>query len=270
MPNDLIGDLSKIRLFDLIKPLVEGKKSGMVVIEGTNAAELYIEGGSIVHGKTDTVAGEDAISAIMDLNDGRVTFNWRMSPEKRTVSSSTEQLMSNWAQQEEEWRKITEVVPTSDAVFSIVVDSGGDDRTIPNRHWGVLALCNGMRSVSDIAGLLGRSVFEVSKAIHEMVCKGALEKAEVAGTPKKTLLKGPIDEAFFVSAETELKKVLGPIARIIMSDTLAAFEESRDAFPKSRAESFIETICDQIADEQKRERFGKAMYVAWLSSLENG
>jgi hypothetical protein len=23
-------------------------------------------------------------------------------------------------------------------------------------------------------------------------------------------------------------------------------------------------------DEQKREKFGKAMYVAWLSSLENG
>ena len=73
-----------------------------------------------------------------------------------------------------------------------------------------------------------------------------------------------------MTAEMELKKVMGPIARIIMSDTLAAFEESRDAFPKNRAMSFIETICYQIVDEQKREKFGKAMYVAWLSSLENG
>jgi hypothetical protein len=269
MSNDLIGDLSKVRLFDLVKSLVEGKKSGMVVIDGTNAAELYIEGGSIVHGKTDTVAGEDAIFAIMDQNNGRVTFNWRLSPEKRTVNMLTEQLMSSWAQREEEWRKIKEVVASSDAVFSIVVDSGGEDRTILNKHWGVLALCNGMRSVSDAASMLGRSVFEVSESIYEMVGKGVLEKVEVAEVPK-AWLKGYIDEAFFVTAETELKKVMGPIARIIVSDTLAAFEESRDAFPKSRAESFIGTICDQIVDEEKREKFGKAMYVAWLSSLENG
>jgi hypothetical protein len=269
MPNDLIGDLSKVRLFDLVKSLVDGKKSGMVVIEGANAAELYIEGGSIIHGKTDAMAGEEAIFSIMDLNDGRVTFNWRLSPEKRTVSMFTEQLMSKWAQREEEWSKIKEVVASPDAVFSIVVDSGGDDRTILSKHWGVLALCNGMRSVSDVAGLLGRSVFEVSETIYEMVGKGVLEKAEVAGTPKARL-EGPIDEAFFMTAEMELKKVMGPIARIIMSDTLAAFGESRDAFPKSRAVSFIETICYQIVDEQKREKFGKAMYVAWLSSLENG
>ena len=55
-----------------------------------------------------------------------------------------------------------------------------------------------------------------------------------------------------------------------MNDTLAAFEESRDAFPKDRVESFIETVCDQIVDDQKREKFGKAVYVAWLSALENG
>ena len=233
MPNDLIGDLSEVRLFDLVKPLVDGKKSGMVVIEGTGTAELYIEGGSIVHGKTDTVVGEEAILAIMDLDDGRVTFNWQLSPEKRTVRMSTEQLMSNWAQREEEWTKIKKVMASSEAVFSIVVDSGGDDRTIPAKQWGVLALCNGMRSVSDVAGLLGRSIFEVSETICEMVGMGVLKKADVAETPEARM-KETIDETFFVEVETELKKVVGPIARVIMNDTLAAFEESRDAFPKDR------------------------------------
>ena len=61
MSYDLIGDLSKTRLFDLVKPLVRGKKSGMVMIQGTDLAELYIEGGNIVHGKTDTLVGDEAI-----------------------------------------------------------------------------------------------------------------------------------------------------------------------------------------------------------------
>ena len=54
-----------------------------------------------------------------------------------------------------------------------------------------------------------------------------------------------------------------------MNDTLAAFEESRDAFPKDRVESFIRTVCDQIVEDQKREKFAKAAYVIWLSSREN-
>ena len=266
MPNDLIGDLSKVRLFDLVKPLIEGKKSGMVVIKGKEAAELYIEGGSIVHGKTDTVVGEEAILAMMDLDDGRVAFNWQLSPEKRTVRMSTEKLMSNWAQREEEWRKVKEVMASSDAVFSIVVDSGGDDRTIRAKHWGVLALCNGMRSVSDVAGVLGRSVFEVSETICELVGMAVLQKEEVAGTPRAQL-KGTVDETFFVEVETELKKLVGPIARIIMNDTLAAFEESREAFPKDRVMSFILTVSDQIVEEQKRDQFEKAMYFAWVPMM---
>ena len=64
--------------------------------------------------------------------------------------------------------------------------------------------------------------------------------------------------------------MVGPIARVIMNDTLAAFEESREAFPKDRVMSFIRTVCDQIVEEQKRDQFDKAMYFAWLSLLENG
>jgi hypothetical protein len=268
MSYDFIGDLSKARLFDLVNPLVDGKKSGMVVIEGTGAAELYVEGGNIVHVKTDTRAGEEAVLAMMDLDKGRVRFDWQVSPEKRTVTMVTEQLMSNWAEREAEWRKIKTVVPSSDAVFSIVVDNGGGDKTILEKQWGVLALCNGMLSVSEVAGQLGQSMFEVSQTICELLRLAVLKEAEITGIPKARP-KETIDETFFVTVETELKKVMGPIARVIMSDTLAAFEESRDAFPKDRVESFIGTVCDQIVEDQKCEKFAKAVYVAWLSSREN-
>jgi hypothetical protein len=268
MSYDLIGDLSNTRLFDLVKPLVGGKRSGMVVIEGADQAKLYIEGGNIVHGKTGTLAGDEAIRSIMDINDGRVRFDWQASPEDRTVKMVTEQLMSDWAEREEEWRKIKTIVTSSDTVFSIVVDGGGGDKTIPGQQWGVLALCNGMRSVSEVADQLGRSVFEVSRRIYEMVGLGLLKEEETAGIPRVPL-KETIDENFFVTIERELTKVLGPIGRIIMNDTIAAFGESRDAFPKDQVESFIRTVCDQIVEDQKREKFGNAAWIAWLSSLQD-
>jgi hypothetical protein len=268
MSYDLIGDLSKTRLFDLVKPLVSGKKSGMVMIQGRGLAELYIEGGNIVYSKTETLVGDEALRSIMDLDSGRVRFDWQASPENRTVTMVTEQLMSDWAEREEEWRRIKIMVTSSDTVFSIVVDGGGGDKTIREKEWGVLALCNGMRSVSEVADQLGRSTFDVSQMIYTMVARGFLEEAEYTGIPR-VRLKETIDETFFITIETELKKVLGPIGRIIMNDTIAAFGESRDAFPKEEVESFIRTVCDQIVEDQKREKFGNAAWVAWLSSLQD-
>jgi hypothetical protein len=265
--KDLIGDLSEIRLFDLVKPLVDGKKSGVLAVKGKEGAELFIEGGQIVHARTDTLNGEEAIRPIMDLDNGRVTFNWRTSPEERTLRLSTEQVMSKWSQREEEWKKIRPAVPSAETVFSLVVDSGGEDRMIPAGQWGVLALCNGRRNVSEMAGRLGRSVFEVSGTLRALAERGLVEKTDLDDIPKAGA-RTTVDEAFFEAAETELKKVMGPIARIILNDTLAAFEESREAFPKDRVKSFISTVCDQITEEPKREKFGKAIYVAWLSSIE--
>jgi hypothetical protein len=263
MSGDFIGDLSKIRLFDLVKPLVDGKKSGMVVIEGTEVQELYVEGGSIVHGRSGLLVGEEAVTTMMDLDEGRVTFNWKLSPETRTVRMLTEELVLNWAHREEEWKKIKDLIDSSDITFSIVVDSGGKDRIILEKQWGVLALCNGMRSVSEVAEILGRNVVEVSKTISDMVGMGVLEKAGSVAAPKPRA-KATTDGEFFAAVEMELKKVVGPIGRIIMNDTLAAFDESRDAFPKDRVQAFIQTVSEQIVEEQKREAFGRAIQLALL------
>ena len=243
MSRELIGDLSKVRLLELVRPLVDQKKSGVVVVEGGGGAELYFEGGKIVHGKFDTLSGDDAVYGSMDLDRGRVKFDWRISAEKKTIDAPTEQLMSEWTQREEAWERIKAEVPSSDAVFSIVADSGGVDRTILERQWGVLALCNDTRSVAEVAEQLQRTIFEVSQTIYEMARMGVLKQTKVSEQPGKRT-KDFIDESFFVSVETELKRVLGPIARIIVNDTIDAFDETRDKFPRDQVEDFIRTLCD--------------------------
>jgi predicted transcriptional regulator len=261
--NDLIGDLSEVRLFDLLKPLVDGKKSGLLAVKGPRTAEIFIEGGQIVQARAENRVGEEALPILMDLEAGRVTFDWQSSPVVRTLETPTDQVMSRWAQQEEEWRKLRSVLPSVKAVFSLAVENGGQDRLIPGKHWGVLALCDGRRNVSEIASRLGRTLFEVAGAVRDLLREGLIQKVE------EELPSGegrPImDQAFFDTAEQELKKVMGPIARIILNDTLAAFEETREAFPKERVKSLISTLCDQVPDEPRREKFGKAMYVLWLS-----
>jgi hypothetical protein len=91
-----------------------------------------------------------------------------------------------------------------------------------------------------------------------MVGMGLLEKVGSVAAPKPRV-KATVGDEFFAAVETELKKLVGPIGRVIMNDTLAAFDESRDAFPKDRVQAFIETVSEQIVEEQKREAFGRAI-----------
>jgi len=262
MPDDFIGELPRARLFDLVKSLVNRKKSGMVLIRGTEIGELHIEGGNIIHAKNGESSGEDAILAMMDWHKGRVTFDWESTTEERTVRMSTEQVLQHWAEREEEWNKIREVIPSADVAFRIPIDSTGEDRNIPGDQWRVLTLSNGTRAVSEVADALGWDVFKVSKTICKMVQAGLLEKAEA-----KPSLGKMVDADFFPMIETELKKVLGPIGPIIVDDKIAEFGESRDAFPRERVQDFVKAIGEEISDDAKRDEFAIGIAV---SLLENG
>ena len=49
MPEIFLGDLSQVKLFDIFKPLLMGKKTGKLCVRGKENGEIYIEMGIIVH-----------------------------------------------------------------------------------------------------------------------------------------------------------------------------------------------------------------------------
>ena len=59
--------------------------------------------------------------------------------------------------------------------------------------------------------------------------------------------------------EHELKRVMGPVATVIVDDKLAELGESRDCFPENRIDSFVQALGDEITDLSKRARFSRAM-----------
>ncbi len=259
MPNDFIGELSKIRLFDLIKPLLDRKKSGLLQIKGEEIGEVYIEGGNIIHAKVGTFSGEDAILYMMEWDSGRVTFDWQAATDEQTVFMPTEQLLMIWVDRENEWRKVKELIPSSNIVFRIPVDGTPEDKNIPAVQWKILALCNGSRTVHDIAESLKWQVFETSKIICQMVENGLLERAAEKGQEIKPKIKKTVNGNFFPIIENELRKIMGPIAPIIIDDKIAEFGESREAFPEDQLPPFIQAVTDEITDKSKRALFNKSM-----------
>ena len=255
MPEIFLGDLGQVKLFDLLKPLFSGKKTGKIVLKGKENGELYLELGNITHAKTSNAVGEYAFFTLMRLNAGKASFESDEVPSERTISTSTEQLMSNWSSQKQEWDKINEVIHSPNAVFRLSLQKGQENKNINAAQWNVLALCDGTKTLSEISQTLNWDEFKTSKTILQLVQLGLLEKAG----EHKPAKKKPVSENFLVMTEAELKKVIGPMAPLIIDDKLSELGETKDSLGQDQAATFIERLSEDVSPDSKKKEFIRIM-----------
>lgn len=255
MAKIFLGDLSQVKLFDIFKPLLDGKKTGVLILRGEENGEIYLELGNIIHARTQNSTGEFAFFTIMGWKSGRITFESDVLPPERTISPPTEQLLLNWSAIKEEWETIKEMIASPDAVFRLSLQKNPGNRNITPDQWNVLALCNGARPISEISKVLQWDHFKTGKILYQMVQEGLLERVE----PQKPFKKKLVREDLFLSLETELKRVMGPVAPFIIEDKLTEFGETPKSFPLDKWSAFIDAIGEEIPNEEKRRGFLKLM-----------
>ena len=256
MTETFLGDLSQVKLFDILKPLFIGKKIGRVLIKGKeDSGELYLEMGDIVHAKTTHSVGEYGFFKIMGWRVGRVTFESDIFPPEKTISIPTEQLLLNWSSVKQEWEKFSETISSLNLMFRLSVQNNGAEINISADQWNLLALSNGMRSLTEIAKMLHWDEFKALKTTYHLVRAGLLTQVGDQTLPKKRL----VGENFFLVIENELKKVVGAVSPFIIDDKLTEFGETKDAFPRDQALSFVEALGDEIPNEPRRKEFRRAV-----------
>ncbi len=255
MPEINLGDLAQIKLFDILKPLFSGKKTGKIMIKGKEGGELYLELGNITHAKTGSAVGEYAFFSLMGLKGGKASFEPDGTPPEKTISISTEQLLLNWSYRKQEWDKLKEVIPSTNAVFRLSLQKGPENKNINADQWNVLALCNGTKTISEIAESLTWDEFKTSRIIFQLVQLALLEKVE----DRKPVKKTPVSEGFFSMVEMELKKMIGPLGPLIISDKLSDLGETKESLDQNQALLFVEKLGEEISNESKRKEFVRIM-----------
>ncbi len=255
MPEISLGDLAQNKLFDVLKPLFGGKKTGKITVKGKEGGELYLELGNITHAKTNSAVGEYAFFSLMGLKAGKALFEPDEVPSERTISISTEQLLLNWSYRKQEWDKLKEVIPSTGAVFRLSLQKNPENKNINADQWNVLALCNGTKTISEISVSLSWDEFKTSKVIFQLVQLALLEKVE----DPKPAKKKPVSENFLPVVETELKRVIGPLAPLIISDKLSDLGETKDSLGQDQALSFVEKLSEEISNDSKKKEFLRIM-----------
>jgi len=261
MPEVFLGDLAQVKLFDILKPLFSGKKTGKVVVKGKESGELYLELGNITHAKANNAVGEYAFFSLMGFKIGKASFEPDEIPSERTISISTEQLLLNWSYRKQEWDRIKEAIPSPNTVFRLSLQKSSENKNINADQWNVLALCNGTKSVTEIAGTLNWDEFKTSKAILQLVQLGLLVKAE----GQKPLEKKLAGETFFLKVENELKKAVGPVASVIIDDKLNELGMTATTLPQDQAQPFVEALSEEIPRDAQKKEFIRVM-MEFLSS----
>jgi hypothetical protein len=255
MPEIFLGDLSQVKLFDILKPLLMGKKTGKLSFKGKENGEIYLEIGNIVHAKTPNSFGEYGFFTIMGWKMGRITFEPDQLPPERTISIPSEQLLLNWSSKKMEWERIREIIPSNNAVFRLSLQKDGEDKHISADQWNLLALSNGMRTIAEIAKALSWDELKTVRITYQLIQAGLLERAEV----QKPIRKKLAGENFFMNVENELKKVIGPVAPFVIEDKLNEFGETKDSLPQDQTLFFIESLGEEISHDLKRKEFIKVM-----------
>jgi hypothetical protein len=251
----LLGDLSQVKLLDVLRPLLMGRKTGKLSLKGKENGEMYLEMGNIVHAETPHSSGEHGFFTIMEWKTGRVTFKPDEPPPERTIFVPYEQLLLNWSSKEMEWKRIREVIPSDNAIFRFSPLNGGEDKTLTSDQWNVLALSDGARNVSEIAKALNWDQFRVIRTIYQLAQARSIEQVGEQKPVKNKL----IPEDFFPVVENELRKIMGPVSPFVIDDQLVEFGEKKDSFPQDKLLSFVEALGEAIPHDEKRKEFKKTV-----------
>jgi hypothetical protein len=250
------GDLSQIRLLDILNLLILEKKTGKVTLKrGATLGEIFVEDGRIIHGTAESSDGEEAVYLMMTWTIGKFSYTPDVLPDSKTVKIPTELILSEGAERAQEWERIRKAIPSGDTVFGLSPRNDAEDIVLKSQDWNTLIHVNGVKTLGETAQALELSEFETAKRVYRLVVADLIHVVETRiQSPRRIVGKN-----FFDTVEGELTLVMGPMASVIIEDQVIDMDEKISAFPKDRSAELIEGISMEISDETKRVQFQKKM-----------
>lgn len=111
----------------------------------------------------------------------------------------------------------------------------------------VLIQLDAPKSATDLLQSTGLSSSALKTTLVDLIKMGLIDRIEESGPP--------LEAEFIEFVETQLADVMGPMAKILIEDSIQGLGETLGNFPKSRAAELVEIIGNKIPIEKKRREF---------------
>ncbi|HVF19152.1 MAG TPA: DUF4388 domain-containing protein [Mycobacteriales bacterium] len=143
---------------------------------GTGLAKALKDVGAVEEGVLHEHVVEQATDAVFDLlrwTVGEFTFVVdQPNPDDLAVSLVVEELVTEGRSRLEKWEELTKKVPAPDAVVTPALALASAETRLSAEEWGLLALVDGERSVSQLVALTGRGEFATVQTLASLVDRG--------------------------------------------------------------------------------------------------
>lgn len=146
----------------------------------------------------------------------------------------------------------------SQVVFKLSNSELTGEVNLKPEAWRILSQVNGVRTLGEIAKTVGMNEATASQIADTLLQARILEVAS-GGAP---IVNPNVDEAFFKDVTRELARAMGPMASLIIEDTVAALGEKQESFPRARLADLVERVSEEIRDPNKRIHFQQVMLEA--------
>jgi hypothetical protein len=259
MPDAFSGNISHVKLIDILRLLASERKTGVLTLrKGNEKGEIYIDRGTFVHAICRAGMGAEAIFAILTWTDGNFNFTADVTSEERSIKKDTPALLEAAMNHLHEWEQIKKVIPSQDLVFRLSSKRAPDEIRLKNEEWSVLSQVNDKKKVSDIAKELKLGEQESARILYKLFTAGLIE----VGSKPQVKAKKIVDSGFFAFVEGKLAKIIGPVASVIIEEEINDMGEAKGNFPLEKASLLVEKISGEISDDAQRIEFQKTTLAA--------
>ena len=148
-------------------------------------------------------------------------------------------------------------------VFRLSNQRSPKEVSLKSLEWAVVTQLNGEKTVGQIGETLSLSDNEVLHIFSNLLDEGLLEYVRAENSDSAP------SPAFINRLEKQFKMYVGPIADIIINDTLTELKTSRQYLDKGQIPFFVEILSLQISSQKKRIQFQKDM-LNEIKELLNG
>jgi hypothetical protein len=179
----LIGNLSDIKLADVLHLFAAGSKTGRLTVSSEeDQTVLRFDKGVLVHAHAagSNLQGEDAVLDAFGWKEGQLTF----VPEEKTVrpnvSRSVEELIAEGLRDGDVFHRTKELIPTDRVVFQWATGpaEGAPKFGVGGAEWRVLRQIDGVRDVREVVEAAGLPKGDVARVVLEATEAGLLERIE--------------------------------------------------------------------------------------------
>lgn len=245
MANKLQGQLSEGGLASLLQYLALNRASGCLELSrGTERGRVFFERGEPVHALCAGLVGAAAVSHMLGWPLADFVFHNGAPSPQRTIKSSLDTLLLEAAYQADA-NALDAALSEQSILQPLPVPLQGGSVALSLGALHLLRRLDGKRTLGEIAGQLNVPFKEVRTAAQELL-RQALAQA----------LPGPVvPEAFLSELTGILVEFMGPVAEVVLEDTLFDLGLSGQTVPAGAVDGLIKALSAQLRQPAWRTAF---------------